>query len=226
MARRDRVHMIYDAQNLNHHTTSLDGAFAVLRTPSLVPAALDLTGEVLFDKRVKITPWSNSWFSETSGPVDLKWGWFANPSSSVMDVKLRYPQTSFVPGIFDSYREGRHVLFMGFPVVPHHKRPDSPLAWIYRVLHTYNVLSVLKGQRYTLSSGDLYFHDVLMASKEHAEEVCRLYDRSVCNGHEIRVVVRRPPMKHLGVSWDRGHNRAHYQPRDEGSAQNTNFASV
>lgn len=33
-------------------------------------------------------------------------------------------------------------------------------------------------------------------------------------------------MKHLGPSWDSGHNRAHFQPRDYGSAENTNFESV
>jgi hypothetical protein len=69
--------------------------------------------------------------------------------------------------------------------------------------------------------------DVEFATKEEAEVICELYNGKLSfRGVPVKVQVRRPPMKHLGVSWDPGHNRAHGQPRDYGSAKNTNFEAV
>jgi hypothetical protein len=69
--------------------------------------------------------------------------------------------------------------------------------------------------------------DVEFATKEEAEAICQSYDGKISfQGVPVTVQVRRPPMRHLGASWDPGHNRAHGQPRDYGSAKNTNFEEV
>lgn len=193
-----------------------------------MPAALELTGAPLFNKRVGINPASTSTAHAHTRSADkpaLYWGWHANTSRLLINIKLRYPHTSPVPGCFDSYREGRHVIFSGCPdsVRPRDQHIDQ---FVYAACHAYNVLGSSEMIRLKIGNAKCRKIDVYFATREQAEEVCRLYHDTLYDGFKLAVAIRRPPMKYLGVSWESGHNRAHYQLRDYGSAKYTNFESV
>jgi len=70
------------------------------------------------------------------------------------------------------------------------------------------------------------FVTVEFETKEVAEEVQSLYNNQHFHGFPIAVGITKPPMKYLGASWDTGHNQAHNQPRDHGTAEGTNFESM
>lgn len=223
--------MEYNAVNLLHANRSI----VLLKSASSVPAAFRLTGEVLLNRKVEVAPYV---FKEQEhlpeGKPAFRWGWYPNASSSVSDIKLRFPRMVPLRGTFEPFREGRHVLFQNLPeqlsVVD-----GSAFNWLYTKLHRCDVRYTSYLQRYTLAQQaskqglkpNGAFVDVEFATKEEAEAICQSYNGKISfQGAPVIVQVRRPPMKHLGASWDPGHNRAHGQPRDYGSAKNTNFEAV
>jgi hypothetical protein len=184
----------------------------------------------LFNQKVEIVPYVPTQPNNLrKGKPAFRWGWYSNASSSVNDIKLRHPRVAPLRGIFEPFREGRHVIFTN---LPDHLRAidDSAFNWLYTKLHRCDVLGTSTLQRYTHKQGlkrGGSFVDVEFATKEEAEAICQSYDGKISfQGVPVTVQVRRPPMRHLGASWDPGHNRAHGQPRDYGSAKNTNFEAV
>ncbi|KAH6633168.1 hypothetical protein C7974DRAFT_375289 [Boeremia exigua] len=138
-------------------------------------------------------------------------------------VKLRYPRTSPPHGIFLPYKEGRIIIFSSLPVTPENYDVSE---WLYQRLHSYNVLSrspLLDGNN---ERGKCFVIACEFETREVAQEVVRLFNNSIALGSKIHVHQARPPMRVLGVSWSSGRNRAHYQPRDEGTADGTNFESM
>lgn len=215
----DQVHMIYD----HLHRNKIGAVPIILKSPSSVPAALELTGAPLFHERVTIVRWSPEKIRDNGFP-DYMWGWYANTSSSFNDISLRYPCTSVRSGAFEPYREGRSVVFYGLPMGTF--RDPGLEQFIYQLCHDFDVVSLSEAIRYQASNGARRLVDVIFEKKEDAQAVCDLYNNISYRGCRITVGIRRPPMKYLGASWDPGHNRAHNRPRDLGSAKNTNFESV
>jgi hypothetical protein len=218
--------MEYDAVNLLQASRNL----VLLKWASSVPAALRLTGELLFNRKVDVAPYV---FKEPKilrkGKPAFRWGWYSNAFSSTNDIKVRFPRLAPLRGTFEPYREGRHVAFANLPCLL--SELDGPaFDWLYAKIHHCDVLGTSKWQRYTHKQGlkeGKSFADVEFATKEEAEAICQAYNGKISfQGVPVKVQVRRPPMKHLGASWDPGHNRAHDQPRDYGSAKNTNFEEV
>ena len=201
--------------------------FVVLKSSSSVPVASRLTGEALFDRKVEIAPFAL--YKREYSAMDIpafRWGWYSNASSSVDDIKLRFPRMAPLRGTFEPFREGRHVIFKDLPANLHTVKYDF-FSWLYTKLHRCDVLSTSSLQRYADRDRDVSFADVEFATKEEAEAICQSYNGKISfQGLPVRVEVRRPPMKHLAASWDPGHNRAHGQPRDYGTAKNTNFEAV
>ena len=215
--------MEYNAVNLLHANRSI----VLLKSASSVPAAFRLTGEVLLNRKVEVAPYV---FKEQEhlpeGKPAFRWGWYPNASSSVSDIKLRFPRMVPLRGTFEPFREGRHVIFKDLPANLHTVKYDF-FSWLYTKLHRCDVLSTSSLQRYADRDRDVSFADVEFATKEEAEAICQSYNGKISfQGLPVRVEVRRPPMKHLAASWDPGHNRAHGQPRDYGTAKNTNFEAV
>lgn len=88
----------------------------LLRSPSSLQAAVRMTGEVLFNQRVEVAPYvekrpnhahkirpSRLRKGEPDFSPDFRWGWYSNASSSVNDIKLRYPRLAPLRGIFESW---------------------------------------------------------------------------------------------------------------------------
>jgi hypothetical protein len=141
---------------------------------------------------------------------------------------LRYPHTSRPKNIFSSYKAGRQVCFYNLPA-------DNKIIlqfkeWLYARLHQHNVRSLSRQFNFYVPKGrpgDQRANvTVEFETKEIAEEVQSLYKNERFYGLPISVSVSRPPMRYLGASWDSGHNGAHGQPRDYGTAEVTNFESV
>ena len=165
----------------------------------------------------------------------MAFGWHANKDATFADIQLQYPRTTPPRGIFQPFREGRHVVFMGFPAESSHVNTKvgaivSTVQWLYSKLCTYNVLDLHLSNTYwntdRVKRTENSFSSVFFATRHDAQKVCQLYDKVKAFGETIRVQTRRPPMRHPGLSWDSGRNRAHYQPRNEGSAAKTIFESV
>jgi hypothetical protein len=212
--------MIYN--NLGH--TDLFLVIVILKSPAQVATAIkELDGAPLFNKRIQV--------GLSKGPLktlpSFRWGWYATESSSLHGLALRYPQVSPPKDIFSSYKTGRMVTFHEFP-------NDNELylecmKWLYARLHHYNVRGLSRMIAYTpRGCPDIKrsFVTVQFETKEAAEEVQSLYNNQHFHGFPIAVGITKPPMKYLGASWDTGHNQAHNQPRDHGTAEGTNFESV
>jgi hypothetical protein len=109
--------MDYDARNLLHTNRS----HVLLKSASSVPAAFQLTGEVLFNKKkIEVDPYvckqqENPQENPRKGKPAFRWGWYYNVSSSVNDIKLRFPRMAPSRGTFEPFREGRHVIFTNLP---------------------------------------------------------------------------------------------------------------
>jgi RNA recognition motif-containing protein len=222
---RERVHMVYDDLNMTPHEHCV-----VLSSPKAAFAARrELSGAVFYGDCVQIGAFL--WIRRPlpREGAALKWGWYANSSPSFGHRKLRYPRTSPKEGIFDSFREGRHVVFTNLPVFGKHTYEHMPHI-DYAFAHAYNVLSMNKSN-YALRKEPFRGQrrgmiDYEFETREEAEDICKLYNGTSFGDLKINVAIRRPPSRYLGGSWDSSHNRAHDQPRDLGSAKETNFESV
>lgn len=199
----------------------------VLDSPESAAAAVtQLNGVALFGRALTVNRFKT--LKTTSDEPDLSWGWFANASAKLRDINLRYPRTSPPTDIFVPFQEGRHVCFSSFP--PSNKTQQY-FRRLYALLHSYDILCLGVFSYYFFDTdlkrqARVMMLDVGFVKKEDADLVCHLYDQTMFGDTRVRVKIRRPPMRVLGVTWDKGHNGAHYQPRDLGSAKGTNFESV
>lgn len=220
---RDRIHILWTHRGL-HGFGSIP---VVLKSPAeRVRAIQELDGAALFGKRVQVHKCAARHEDALTEPY-LRWGWYANRSSAIEDIRLRYPPTSRPHGIFDPYKEGRVVTFFGFPADNSFRFQTKQ--WLYSNLHTYNALALSEMvfyKRRSLHRQLRSFIHCIFETKEVAETVSGLFDGSVAFGEKLKVAKTTPSMKYLGSSWDSGHNRAHGQPRDFGMANDSNFESV
>jgi hypothetical protein len=217
---RDRTHMIYNQLGQN----DIPLIIVILESPAQVATAIkELNDAPIFYGRVEIVVLKRVPTSLHS----FRWGWYATESSSLEGVTLRYPHTSPPKNLFSSYKTGRQVYFRGFPY--YNELQVECTKWLYARLHQYNVRGLSRVIDYT-PRGSLQITRCLVAvefeTKETAEEVQSLYKNQKFNGFPIAVSTTKPPMKHLSASWDTGHNRAHDQLRDDGTAEGTNFESA
>ncbi|KAJ8106525.1 hypothetical protein OPT61_g9475 [Boeremia exigua] len=142
----DKVLQLYDALGLN----DIGVIPVVLKSPAQVPIAIkELNNAPLFSSRVTVKPSDYNRLRSDREREDTRlafnWGWYANKSSSIQDIKLRYPRTSPPQGIFESVRQGRQVAFARLPA--DNRALPSVERWLYSKLHAYNVLSQ-EGLRY------------------------------------------------------------------------------
>jgi RNA recognition motif-containing protein len=211
--------MMYDHRGL---TTGY--IHVVMSSPEEADRAMhELNGVPLYTKTVKIVPYMKL---ESRGEYSLSWGWYANKSNSLKDVRLRYPHTTPPRSIFDSYRESRSIAILRDDLIkPMYKLSES----LYGLLHAYDVLNT-HSVIYKYSTGkkaeQRSMCEVVFATTEAADTVCQVYNGTVWHGSKLTVGLRRPPTRLLGGSWEASHNRAHYQPRDLGSAKGTNLEKV
>jgi hypothetical protein len=186
----------------------------------------ELNGAPLFTKRINVVPYLGFDVKlDSKGQYALSWGWYANKSKLLEDVRLRYPRTTPPRGIFDAYRESRSVAIIRDDRPPDYEVRRS----IYTLLHAYDVLTMHVKHFYPSSlkrSEAQSLCEVIFATTEAAEMVCQTYNGIVWHGSKLRVGIRRPPTKILGGSWEASENGAHYQPRDLGSAKGTNLEKV
>lgn len=194
--------MIYNSVGQN----DVGSIFVVLKSEALVRDAIkELTGAPLFNKRIRVEVprWYRS--ADARRQIQIRWGWYANESSLMKDVKLRYPRTSPPRNCFESFREGKHIVFNGLPA--DNDLSSTIMQWTYKLLHTYNVLGLTEimfyrsrhtqGQQYT-------FIGCQLATKREAEVFCQLNQKPDFYGSSVAVFQRRPPMSVLGASWDPG----------------------
>ena len=216
--------MLYDYLGL------ADGFITVvMSSPGEADRAMhELQGAPLYTKRIGIKLFSDFDVDHESRTTDLgleyalRWGWYANKSKSPENIRLRYPRTTPPHGIFDAYRESRSVAILRDSTTQHFTES------IYELLHTENVLGVRTVRFRTPKRSEGLMCEVRFATKEAAEIVCQFNNNIVWYGSKLRISIRRPPgyTRILGGSREASHNRAHYQPRDLGSAKGTNLEKV
>ena len=204
----------------------------VMSSPEEADRAMhELNGAPLYTKRVNITLYRDMGVGldgkktmSTRGSYPLTWGWYANKSNSLKDIRLRYPRTTPPHGVFDAHRESRSVAI----IWDKRLATDEANKLTYGLLHVYDILAVYVRMFYdsTAEKSERSMSEVIFATTEAAEIVCHTYDRTVLHGSKIRVGLRKPTTRILGGSWEASHNRAHYQPRDLGSAKGTNLEKV
>ena len=213
----------------------------VMSSPEEADRAVhEINGAPLYTKRINITLYRDiGGYHELGGiktmstrdSYALTWGWYASKSNSLKDIRLRYPRTTPPHGVFDAHRESRSVA-----IIWDNRLPTQQVNKLtYGLLHTYDVLAVYVRMFYAstaeksklpMCEAERSMCEVIFATTEAAEFVCQTYDRTVLHGSKCRVCLRKPPTRILGGSWEASHNRAHYQPRDLGSAKGTNLEKV
>jgi hypothetical protein len=97
---RERIHMMFEDVNVNYNE-----ACVVLSSPDPALAARrDLDGPALYNRRVQINKFWPKLKSLASELLALRWGWYANKSSSLKHRKLRYPHKNPKIGILYLFR--------------------------------------------------------------------------------------------------------------------------
>jgi hypothetical protein len=123
----------------------------------------------------------------------------------------------------------KRVAFSGVPASKDRANARDMVieCFMYDLCRWYDVVNMSEmGRLFTRTAGDRGFVIVEFEKRKDAQVVCGLYNDIVAQGSKISVMLSRPPMKFPGASWDSSHSHARYQPRDFGSANNTNFVSV
>jgi hypothetical protein len=157
-------------------------------------------------------------------------GWYASKNPSIWQAKLREPLWTPPKDLFAPLRESRRVVIEN---MPHFEwREATPYRYLYRLLHSFDVLCCSGLARYIPKSGNISgcFMKVDFATKQDADIAIDSFDQTIICDHTTLWSVSKLPLKY-SESWDKntslhrklGHNKS---GRDEGSAVDTNWETV